>query len=121
MFNTYVRGPSHTTATVHEHRAPTDDSLRLLREMEEKIEKKYLNSLNLKDNIIEVELCRSTDMYGTFIHLFFKINGKPVRASANLEYNTESAAALAVNELSKILAVEMMMQLPNEAQRVLFQ
>jgi hypothetical protein len=40
------------TKTVHEHRAPTDESVRLLKEMETAAQKKLQSSFELKNNII---------------------------------------------------------------------
>jgi hypothetical protein len=39
--------------TVHEHRAPTDQSVALLKEMEEKAERKILNTIHVTDSSFE--------------------------------------------------------------------
>lgn len=55
MFDRYVtevkQGPSRVD--VHEHRAPTDDSVRLLREMEAKARDSVLATLVSRDNTFE--------------------------------------------------------------------
>ena len=39
--------------TVHEHRAPTDDSIRLYKEMVEKAEEEVLGRIEIKNNLVE--------------------------------------------------------------------
>lgn len=49
MFDRYIltAGPSHVSVVVTEKRAPTDESVRLLKEFEAKAEKKLLSSIRL--------------------------------------------------------------------------
>jgi len=54
MFDTYYESPRCISTTVHEHRAPTDESVKLLKEMEQKIEEKILAVFQTdKDNFLQ--------------------------------------------------------------------
>lgn len=50
---TNVRSSSPSRIDVHEHRAPTDDSVRLLNEMQRAAEKQIINSIPLEDNLLK--------------------------------------------------------------------
>jgi len=67
MFDNYVKsGPSHmsVTTTVHEHRAPTDDSVKLLREMETKAEEQIRKAFPLNLNTLEGTAFLNRDCIG---------------------------------------------------------
>lgn len=55
MFDTHHHGPRsiHQTTTVTEKRAPTDESVRLLKEMEQAAQDKLLSITRLKDNSLD--------------------------------------------------------------------
>lgn len=55
MFDTHHHGPRsiHQTTTVTEKRAPTDESVRLLKEMEQAAEDKLLSITRLKENRLD--------------------------------------------------------------------
>jgi hypothetical protein len=56
MFNTYItkEAPRYPqTITKHEHRAPTDESVRLLKEMEMKAEEKMIEAVRLENNVFK--------------------------------------------------------------------
>jgi len=65
--------------TITEKRAPTDESVRLLKEFEEKAEAKFINRIDIKTNLIEYTLLEfhesATTYPGTFQY-FTNINGK---------------------------------------------
>lgn len=55
MFNTYLvsRQPSHHSVSVTEKRAPTDESVRLLKEMESAVREKVVESVRVERNGIK--------------------------------------------------------------------
>jgi neutral trehalase len=74
------RGPSHVThnTTVHEHRAPTDQSVELLQEMQEKALKSVVDTIVLRDTPVE---CKAFLIQTAFnldydLRIFCKINGR---------------------------------------------
>lgn len=66
-------GPSRVD--VHEHKAPTDESLKLLKEMEEKVLKSVIDRFRTPDNFVgEVTVLRTLYGDGAIVH--FSLNGK---------------------------------------------
>lgn len=89
MFNTTVIHKHDTVVQsgpkqidVHEHRAPTDQSVKLLNEMEEKARKNIICKVQLDDNILNGVAIVYVDERWTaaklsiVVHLRFSINGK---------------------------------------------
>lgn len=83
MFDTFINksGPSHISAsvTVTEKRAPTDDSVRLLNEMERKVLDQIVKTFHLRDNDFEaVMMVRQFSLSHPRGELYvaFKLNGK---------------------------------------------
>ena len=64
--------------TVTENKAPTDDSVKLLREMERKAEDNMLDSVIINDNILNgVSVMSVFNVFGgRAVHIRFKLNGK---------------------------------------------
>lgn len=67
--------------TIHEHKAPTDESIRLLEEMNEKVIQSLIAKVDVKDNLvegkawaIESRVTAMDDNVGLFFK--FKINGR---------------------------------------------
>src|ERR1700680_185141 len=78
------RGPSHVTETrtVIEKRAPTDDSVRLLREMEAKAEARILESVRVADTVFECVVHSYRDVVNDKMvyRAVVKLNGRTVTA-----------------------------------------
>lgn len=93
MFNTHAMvlvedrrptGPTHVT--VNEHRAPTDDSIRLAREYEEKAWQHVAQGAVQGLRGIEADaLVVDQSPIERKVMLFFKLNGKPVRVTIPLD------------------------------------
>ena len=78
---TYIHNtPSHLSAKVNvkEHRAPTDESIRLLREMEKEVEKNLVRRQKISNNDIDggVSIFRDFASRGYVVYVSFKLNGK---------------------------------------------
>jgi hypothetical protein len=76
VINQEAAQPSHVT--VHEHRAPTDDSIRLAGEYEEKALRKVIASYKLDTNTVKGHslIVRSATTFDTFIIISrVKVNG----------------------------------------------
>src|SRR5262249_26084131 len=70
----------YVTRTVHEHRAPTDESIRLAREYEEKAWQAVSNRVLEAVPEIDAQVVVVEKMLDTLESLLlFKVNGKPVR------------------------------------------
>ena len=72
----------YSQSDVHEHRAPTDASVRLLKEMEEKAEEKFREGIHVKSSNFETKIYRTPLSYDFKDGLvaIAKINGKTIEA-----------------------------------------
>ena len=82
MFDTYLN-PQRTqtqyvTREVHEHRAPTYESVKLLREMEQKAKDEVTKSIRLEPNFMNSNVYMSYDPMGMdkVFNIVFDMNGK---------------------------------------------
>ena len=62
VFPTKIYGNSYTPVTVTEKRAPTDESVRLLKEMEEKAREKIIDSFTVNDTHFECKFFQEMDV-----------------------------------------------------------
>lgn len=100
---------------IHEHRAPTDESVRLLKEMEEKAREKMLAAVPLKSNAFEgvlfVELDGMNMEYVLAVRA--RINGKKIEAVVREYAKGAEAIREAMpklrDELAKQIATEIIM------------
>ncbi len=85
---------SHTTVapsypqTIHEHKAPTDDSMKLLREMEEAARQSVLDVYQFEDNFISgivVLMKARTGVDDRTIYIRFTLNGRLVEFQEKLD------------------------------------
>ena len=72
------RGPSHVT--VNEHRAPTDASVRLLADMEQRVKDKVFGQVKLESNTFHCEVMRlrSPHKFGETLAIAMKLNGERI-------------------------------------------
>lgn len=94
MFDKYHVGPSsvsvHETRTVNEHRAPTDESVRLLSEMEEKALRRVIFSEKTASNELQIFVLVLRPSFETGDHEFryaFTLNGKPIDGRVKVGYS----------------------------------
>jgi len=79
MKKEYVYVPYTKNVEVKEYRAPTDESIRLYREMEEKAEKNIIAKETFIDNELKGTVCYVELSYASFdvrAHIRFSLNGK---------------------------------------------
>lgn len=87
MFDSYIasRAPVHNTTNVRvdEHRAPTDESVKLLKDLEREAEKKIINAIRVQDNNFECVIHTQANYMSdtTEFLAIFKLNGKQMTAS----------------------------------------
>jgi hypothetical protein len=115
----YMPGPSHggrteyITRQVHEHRAPTDESVKLLREMEQAAEAKRIAGMRLDPNTFGgvVEVMKRGDDYSTEAHARFEINGRRLNAKAEVSGLIEPTEELMIklrDEMARVIASAML-------------
>lgn len=103
----------HESVTVHEHRAPTDESVRLLREMEQAARDKVVQAIRLENAPIDcVVHAQDNAMNGDRdFCVFVRVNGKriEVRRSFNLlDATVEKVANGLLAAVSKRIAEELL-------------
>lgn len=109
MFDRYYtqNGPSSMSVSVTEKRAPTDESVRLLREMEAAARKDVTNRLVLDNNEFKCQIVRNPIRYTTDI--FYMLNGTRHCVSVNdLQFTSLDMVDAFVEALAKHLAVEIL-------------
>src|SRR6185369_4164674 len=75
----------YVTREVHEHRAPTDDSVKLLREMEAKAREQVIQAVHVGDTTFEC-VCHMQKNHtdgSTTLMAIFSLNGKKMTAEFN--------------------------------------
>jgi|ERR1700749_24993 len=79
------------TIKVHEHKAPTDESIKMLEEMHEKAFQNIIAKVRVDDNLIKGECWlsspMSTGMYDYRITFKFKINGQEFTIDKTIDYH----------------------------------
>jgi hypothetical protein len=75
-YTTIGSGPTYVTKT--EYRAPTDESVRLLKEMEEKAQKKIIDSISVRDCQVECQILVEKSYINQSNHyvIVYSMNGK---------------------------------------------
>ena len=111
MFNRTVINPTRTQyvtrsveVELHEHRAPTDESLKLLREMEEKVQASFIRRIDARDTAIPFETHSVRDALNDkllFISVF-SINGN--RREIRTEVSSWDIRDPKFNPYDKIIA-----------------
>lgn len=81
---------NYTTSntTITEKKAPTNESVRLLKEFEEKAESKFIDRIDIKTNLLEytlLEYAKNLTFNGTKFMYYTIINGKQYSGSITLK------------------------------------
>ena len=92
MFNrtnyvTVKDGPTYVTKTTTEYRAPTDESVRLLKEMEEKAREKIIDSFTVNDTHFECKFFQEMDVVTQEMKyvVIYSMNGKKRTVNVRVE------------------------------------
>lgn len=113
VYNTYVdRGPSYVNVT--EKRAPTDDSVRLLKEMEDAARKKITESTTVSNTEFTCKLHKYHDPVNCADNyaVIYTLNGQQRRVDINVEIykmlTPEQTACLIRDEVAMDIANRML-------------
>ena len=108
----YIGGGSHSHTHNHntlEQRAPTDESVKLLREMEAAAKASIVETMSVGGNGFEgvIHIMRQHDMYGTTeARCVFSLNGRKLTSEASVKDWESNPVAAARGELIKRLMDE---------------
>lgn len=116
--------PYEKLVTVTENRAPTDESVRLLKEFEQKAKDKIIETIHINNNVIEAcaifyvnDVCQWKIEYS----LRFKLNGKDYKLKGYLEdedvvrtspreYRLQQLKQILIKKYSEVIAEELLKQ-----------
>jgi len=105
------QGPSHISVTKTEKRAPTDESVRLLREMEDAAKGQVLAAVRVENTPVDGVLHVMRDQMSDLMRFscVFKVNGKRLEArhEANLSASREDIAIGVRDAIAKVIANEL--------------
>jgi hypothetical protein len=93
MFGRREYVPYEKSIVVTENRAPSDDSVRLLNEMQEKAEANIIGRMQLTNNGIEAEVTvhRDSERMDSVLRVVAKVNGALVKADVRISGTNVSA------------------------------
>lgn len=123
MFDNHYHRPESTTVNVNEKRAPTDESVRLLSEMEAAAVAKVIASIRVADTHFEGVVYSQRDYMNDrlLVSVNFSMNGKKLVAKSHFDGHDEGkdierlidsvARQIAVEVLKKCMTPEMLKKL----------
>ena len=87
----YHRHETTHQTTITENRAPTDESVRILRDMEDRAEKKVLAAVRVENTPVDMVIHKRDDFLNSDREYacIFKINGKQMRADYRARRETD--------------------------------
>lgn len=104
--------PQHNTVTVTEKRAPTDDSIQMLREMKQKARDEVLASIKIGDTAFECVVHLMCDQMSndTIFRAVVSLNGKNIKVESRSRSTDtiESRVTKLVDNLSHRIATEIL-------------
>lgn len=103
MFDRYSinTSPRHVSVSVTEQRAPTDESVKMLREMEEAVQKRLLDAVRVNDSGFEAVIHVNKNPYNDTTDLLavFSLNGRKQTATYRAERGcTTQEAAIGLRD-----------------------
>lgn len=117
------QAPDHIRAeiTVTEKRAPTDDSVRLLREMEAKAKEEVIKAVAINDNLFNGVIHTMFDAlsYRTTVRLVYSMNGKKLTTDYHIDDSRSSNDSIAglIDAVARDIAVEILRKPISEAMK----
>ena len=144
LSSTHIHGskkeyvPYEKNVTVHEHRAPTDQSVELMNEFSEKALKNIVHRLHVDNNTLKAKGIYSVDDLNPHrmrYDLKFQLNGRDYYIDGFIEYSEFREAVLeqwngfaherifkaAMKKVSEVIAEELMSMCPEFPQKTLEQ
>ena len=113
-FITESQAPIHNTTTIHENKAPTDDSIKLYEEVKEKAYESIIRSVKIEDNGLNGSMTVFRDLlsYSTRAAYRFTLNKKEYKGDFECDesfgLNTHDVLDKFIEKLSQSIALELM-------------
>lgn len=120
MLNTYINRETRYVPThvdIHEHRAATDESVELLKELEQEALKKIISVNRLENNSVEATwtVYRDNFQFERTMIIQFKINGveHEVRVPCERRVSTNDLARKAFKAIAEAMAEKILTSIAN--------
>lgn len=125
MFDTIIHKQTEfvpTTVHHHEHRAPTDRSVELLKEMEVAAQKKLISATRLEDNLLKAEWFRFMSAASPCDNIAIRIliNGQEHIIETELPYslqNEEEVAGFIYKKIAERMSVIFTSRIMSESRK----
>lgn len=117
------QAPDHIRAeiTVTEKRAPTDESVRLLREMEAKAKAEVIKAVAINDNLFNGVIHTMFDAlsYRTTVRLVYSMNGKKLTTDYHIDdsRSLDDSIAGLIDAVAQDVAIEILRKPISEAMK----
>lgn len=117
------QAPDHIRAeiTVTEKRAPTDDSVRLLREMEAKAKAEVIKAVAINDNLFNGVIHTMFDAlsYRTTVRLVYSMNGKKLTTDYHIDDSRSMDDSITglIDAVARDIAIEILRKPISEAMK----
>ena len=117
------QAPDHIRAeiTVTEKRAPTDDSVRLLREMEAKAKAEVIKAVAINDNLFNGVIHTMFDAlsYRTTVRLVYSMNGKKLTTDYHIDdsRSLDDSITGLIDAVARDIAIEILRKPISEAMK----
>lgn len=117
------QAPDHIRAEINvtEKRAPTDDSVRLLREMEAKAKAEVIKAVAINDNLFNGVIHTMFDAlsYRTTVRLVYSMNGKKLTTDyqINDSRSLDDSIAGLIDAVARDIAIEILRKPISEAMK----
>lgn len=121
MFNTFNTYKYDGPSTIVEERAPTDESVRLLKEMEEAARNKVEETIVVADTTFECKIQKILDAisYQDIYHVSYRLNGRKqtldIRIDKHKRLLPAEVATIIRDKIAVDIADEMLVYAFNEA------
>lgn len=97
--------PRHTSVTVTEHRAPTDESVKLLKEMQEKASAALIGAVHVNDTALDAVLQLEEDLASDAVlfRVVFSLNGTKMTVSGSMRSIDVTSAEVALDKIKSAI------------------
>lgn len=117
MLDTYnIHRKSYVETTVYEHRAPTDASVKLLKEMEQAAKDKLVASFTLDGNSLNgvVNIYQEMAYDKLIIEVTFDLNGKRINEIIHISKDETGIIEIVKNTVASRIATELLVNTFNK-------
>lgn len=122
MFNKIILSQERTkyvpyTKTIIEKKAPTDDSIRLFNEIKEKAYNSIIDTIELKDNILNINaiVFKDPESFNNICKFSVSLNGMKIVGEITIEsfYDKTEAIKEIYRQVSEIISMNLIKKLLN--------